>query len=67
MLTKDSPAYTAGFLAGDKILKINNEPVNNWEALTTEMYVNTLGEDLSMLVKRNGETISIPLAEERYS
>ncbi|MBT8386148.1 MAG: RIP metalloprotease RseP [Ignavibacteria bacterium] len=63
-VTKDSPAYSAGFFAGDKILKINNEPVNNWEALTTEMYVNTLGEDLSMMIERNGETISIPLARK---
>jgi regulator of sigma E protease len=63
-VTEDSPAHTAGFLAGDKILKINNEQVDNWESLTTEMYVNTIGEDLSMLVERNGETINIPLARK---
>ena len=64
-VVEESPAYTAGFLAGDKILKINNEPVNTWEALTTQFYVNTLGEDLNILVKRNSETINIPVAREK--
>jgi regulator of sigma E protease len=64
-VVEESPAYNAGFLPGDKILEINNEPVNTWEALTTQMYVNTLGEDLNILVKRNGETINIPLARAK--
>ncbi len=64
-IAEESPAYFAGFLPGDKILEINNEPVYSWEALTTQMYVNTLGEDLSILVKRNGETINIPVAREK--
>jgi regulator of sigma E protease len=64
-VVEESPAYFAGFLPGDKILEINNEPINTWEALTTQMYVNTLGEDLNILVKRNGETINIPLAREK--
>ncbi len=63
-VAEDTPAYNTGFLPGDKILKINNEPVTNWEDLTTEMYVNTLGEDLSMLVERNGKIINIPITRK---
>lgn len=49
-----SAADSAGFLSNDKILSINGKSVNNWEALRTEIFITTLGENLNIKVERNG-------------
>jgi len=49
-----SAADSAGFLSNDKILSVNGKSVNNWEALRTEIFINTLGENLNIKVERNG-------------
>ncbi len=58
----NSPADSIGFVAGDKILAVNGKPVNNWETLNEELFINTLGQDLSLKIERNGkvENISFP-------
>lgn len=37
--------YSAGIRAGDKILSINNEPVNSWEDIASGLTLEHLGED----------------------
>lgn len=49
-----SAADSAGFLSNDKILSINGKSVKNWEALRTEIFINTLGENINVKVLRNG-------------
>jgi|SRR5690554_1848664 len=58
----NSPADSIGFMKGDKILSINGTTVNNWEELSQELFISTLGEDLVLKVERNNEieTISFP-------
>jgi len=58
----DSPADSIGFVAGDKILAVNGKSVDNWETLNEELFINTLGQDLSLKIERNGkvERISFP-------
>jgi len=58
----DSPADSIGFVAGDKILAVNGKSVDNWETLNEELFINTLGQDLSLKIERNGkvESISFP-------
>ncbi len=59
---KNSIADSLGFMTGDKILSVNNEPVETWEDIRTGIYVNTIGEDLNIVVERAGiqQTIFIP-------
>jgi len=44
-----------GVQAGDKIVAINNHPVNDWGALRQEVYFENIGSDFKMLVDRDGE------------
>jgi len=57
-----SPADSIGFVPGDEILAVNGTPVNSWEELNQELFITTLGEDLTLKVERNNETeyISFP-------
>jgi regulator of sigma E protease len=50
-----SPADSIGFSQGDRILAVNGTPVNNWEEMNQELFISTLGEDLSLKVERNNE------------
>lgn len=69
-----SPAAGAGFQRGDKILSINDKPVQYWDDVETFIYVATLGADLTVLVQRGErvETIAIlrkdlpDISEERF-
>jgi regulator of sigma E protease len=70
----ESPAAAAGFQRGDRILSINNKPVQYWDDVETFIYVATLGSDLTVLVQRGErvDTISIlrkdlpDVSEERF-
>ncbi len=70
----ESPAAAAGFQRGDRILSINNKPVQYWDDIETFIYVATLGSDLTVLVQRGErvDTISIlrkdlpDVSEERF-
>ncbi len=48
-----SAADSIGFAPGDEILAINGKVVNNWEKLIEELFINTLGEDLTLKIERN--------------
>jgi regulator of sigma E protease len=49
-----SPADSLGFKEGDVIKSINGVAVNNWDDIRAEMYINTIGENLNIKIKRNG-------------
>ena len=49
-----SAADSAGFETNDKILAVNSEVVNNWEDLVSKLFINSLGEDVNVLIERNG-------------
>jgi regulator of sigma E protease len=50
-----SAADSIGFTKGDEILAVNGKSVNNWEGLLEELFINTLGEDLTLKVERNNK------------
>lgn len=50
-----------GFKQGDKILSINNMPVENWGDIRNDIFVNTLGENVNVNLERNGKTSEITI------
>ncbi len=59
-----SPAYKAGILDGDKVIKINDVPVNTWDELTNQ--VDLSKETVKVTVDRKGEILdyNIELQEQ---
>lgn len=57
----ESPAHRMGLMSSDKILSVNGTQVNNWREFETQIFINTLGEDLSLEVERNNLIISIDI------
>lgn len=57
-----SKADSAGFKTEDKILAVNGVEVKNWEDVGTQIFINTLGEDLKVKLQRDGKTelLNIP-------
>ena len=53
-IAANSLADSLGFNSGDRIISINSEDVKNWEQVRNEIYLSTIGEDLNILVERNG-------------
>ncbi len=48
-----------GFQAGEKVVSINGNPVNEWDDIRTDIFVNTLGEDVNVKVLKDGNTKEI--------
>ena len=61
----NSSADSAGFRTGDRIMTINNIKVDNWEDLRAQMFIHTLGENLSVKLLRNGEQIELKIPRNR--
>jgi regulator of sigma E protease len=62
-----SLADSLGFQPNDKILSINNKPVKTWEDVLSNIYVNTLGENLDVKILRNNEVKDIEVSRKRIS
>ena len=52
----NSIASHIGLQAGDEIISINKQKPQNWSKLEQLILLDNLGNDLNVLVKRNGET-----------
>jgi regulator of sigma E protease len=50
-----------GFRADDKILAINGMQVENWDEIRTDIFVNTIGQNVNVKFKRGNETESITI------
>jgi regulator of sigma E protease len=61
-IVPNSAAEKAGFKVGDKVLSVNGEKIGHWDAIQSAMYVDFVGDDLSIAVERNGAaaTIAVP-------
>ncbi len=55
-----SIADSLGFQAGDKLLKINDNPVNNWNDVGRS-FLQNLGSPITYTIERNGQIKSIVL------
>jgi regulator of sigma E protease len=51
---ENSPAATAGLMVGDRVLQINEKPVQNWDQLLSDLYIETMGNDVTLTVERAG-------------
>jgi regulator of sigma E protease len=53
------PAAKAGVRVGDKILRINNTEITHWEQILSEVFVETIGKDVTLSILRDGRETSI--------
>jgi serine protease Do len=58
-VAEDSPAASSGFKAGDIILKVNNEEVDEKNSLTKLIQDYTPGQELTLTVLRDKQTMEI--------
>lgn len=54
-----SPAAKIGLTAGDKILRINNEPIADWDAVRNHIYLENIGNDLQFVINRGGRELTL--------
>lgn len=62
-----SAAYEAGIKAGDTVLSINGQGIYNEESMSSALYSIGEGEEINMVLLRNGKTVSISLTNEGYN
>lgn len=58
----ESLAAKAGLQGGDKILRINDKPIANWDEVRSHIHIENMGDDLRIVVLRGGAetTIFVP-------
>ncbi len=67
-VSPDSPAYRAGFKAGDRIISIAGEPVPDWAWVGALVQQHGLdGEPLTVTVGRAGGTLELDVIPEKSS
>ncbi|MGI9517557.1 MAG: PDZ domain-containing protein [Pirellulaceae bacterium] len=59
------PAKTAGLEAGDRIVKLGGEAVNNAEQIVTQLISRTAGDTVEVAIDRNGEIKTVNLELNR--
>ena len=62
--TTASAAKSAGLLSGDKIISVNNHPINSFSELTEEMMLAGTRSKLNVKVERNGEILAFQVQPE---
>lgn len=63
---KNSPAYKAGFLSGDRIVSINDKKINTWREMLEIISVSS-GKKLSVKVNREGEESTLVVIPKQVS
>lgn len=62
----DSPASIAGLQAGDRIVKVDGQPITEWQTFVTQVRDNP-GKAMALVVERSGETLPLTLTPEARS
>lgn len=57
-----SAAERAGLLRDDKIVSINGRAVNVWDDIENFIYIESMGEDLTIEVDRQGSIVKLPMS-----
>jgi regulator of sigma E protease len=61
----NSAADSSGFKTGDRIISINNKKVDNWEDVRAQIFIHTLGENLTLKINRNKEIIELKIPRKK--
>jgi len=64
---KNSISYESGLKAGDKILSINNKEIKYWDDIRNSVFIDNMGESMSIKVLRNNQEVSIYIPKEKLS
>lgn len=59
----NSPASNAGLQAGDRIVKVDGQPLSQWQAFAAQVRDNP-GKNMSLDIERNGEPVALTLTPE---
>lgn len=59
----NSPASAAGLQAGDRIVKVDGQPLTQWQAFVVQVRENP-GQKMVLEVERNGERVQLTLIPE---
>ena len=59
----NSPASAAGLQAGDRIVKVDGQPLTQWQAFVVQVRDNP-GKEMALEVERKGELIQLTLTPE---
>jgi len=54
-----SIAEKSGLKAGDEIISINEQPINYWDEVRSHIFIESLGEDLNIKIRRGSENITV--------
>lgn len=60
-ISKGSIADKRGILVGDQIVSINNNKIEYWDDVRANIFIENIGEDLTVNVKRGSETKNIQI------
>jgi regulator of sigma E protease len=63
-VAENSPAASAGLRAGDTILRINGNPVTSWDQIYSDVYIETLGNDITLDVLRDGKEARVLISRD---
>ena len=59
----NSPASEAGLQAGDRIVKVDGQPLSHWQTFVTQVRDNP-GKSMALEVNRGGESIALTMTPE---
>ena len=62
---QNSLADSLGFKAGDKIVTINGKSVHNWEQVASDIYINTIGQNLHVEISRGGQNVVLNVPRKK--
>lgn len=63
-VTADSPAYREGITKGDRIIEVNNTPINRWDDMTSIIH-NSAGKEIRIKIKRDSSDFAVSIIPEK--
>lgn len=58
-VTENSIASKIGIRTGDKIITVGNKTITHWDEISTQIFLEKVGNDIEIKIQRNGEPLSL--------